>query len=136
MATRFFAAIVAAFMSMSTLSASNNQNSKNIMKPVIVQKDYAQVLSIEVSGTDNIKYVYNLDENGRVTNRVSYKFNSKNGKWTPVSVYSVFYGEEENVLTYAEYNSQRKLFNSNPQQKRFNANEYPELIRIPQVCEK
>ena len=106
MATRFFAAIVAAFMTMSTLSANNNQNSKNNMKPVIVQKEYARMLSIEVSGTDNIKYVYNLDENGRVTNRVSYKFNNKSGKWTPVSVYSVFYGEEENVLTYAEYNSQ------------------------------
>lgn len=136
MATRIFATFVAAIMAMTTMSAHNNQNSTNTTASASVQKENVQKMSIEILGTEGNKYVYNMDSKGRVVNRISYKLNKNNDKWSPISAYSVFYGESENILTYAEYNPMSHAFNSNAQQKNFNANDFPELIRVPQISEK
>lgn len=135
MTTRIFTTFVAAIMTMSTMSA-HNQNSTNTTASASVQKEHVQKMSIEILGTEGNKYVYNMDSKGRVVNRISYKLNKINGKWLPISAYSVFYGDGENILTYAEYNPISNAFNCNAQQKSFNANDFPELIRVPQITEK
>lgn len=132
MATKFLAAFAAAMMAMTTMSANNingnDANSSNSHAEGDINK-----VCVEIIGTNNYKYVYNLDENGRVANRISYQQNKSNGEWMPVAAYSVYYGQKENVLTYAEYNPDNKVFNNHPKQQVFNATEYPELIRVPKI---
>lgn len=134
MTTKIFAAFVAAMMSVATMNATNNSKKNNTQTPDILPgvTVTAQKKTIEFVGRDN-KYEYNLDDKGRVSTKVSYAAKDFGRGWTPIAAYSVFYGEEETVLTYAEFNPTTGVFNLNPQQKRYNAKEYPELIRVPQV---
>lgn len=133
MKTKIFAAFVAAMMTI-TMSASNKENktnapqSDNVLPGVTVVATANQRTLV----VDDMKYEFNLDGSGRVSTKVAYKKDKKND-WTPISAYSVFYGEEETILTFAKYNPYTKVFNYKPQQTRYNAQEYPEIIRVPQV---
>jgi len=136
MTTKFFAAIAAMMMTV-TMSANNTVKNEasassddNTLPNVTVVAKSTQ--SVEVMYGTNKKAVFNLDGMGRVSTKVSYKKNSLND-WNPVSAYSVFYGEDETVLSYAEYDNVRKSFTLNAQQTRYSATEYPEIIRIPNV---
>lgn len=135
MTTKFFAAFAAMMMTVATMSANNvkkesAQTDDNTLPNVTVVAKSNK--SVEVMYGMNKKAVFNLDGMGRVSTKVSYKMNDLNA-WSPVSVYSVFYGEEETVLTYAEYDYVNKTFTRNAQQVRYNANEYPEVIKVPMV---
>lgn len=88
--------------------------------------------SIEVMYGTNKKAVFNLDGMGRVSEKVSYEKNILNN-WKPISAYSVFYGETETVLTYAEYDDINKTFTLNAQQTLYPASEYPIIINVPKV---
>lgn len=133
MKTKIFAAFVAAMMTM-TMSATNKENntnapqSDNVLPGVTVVATASQRTLL----MNNKKFVYNLDGSGRVSTKVSYKKDNTDN-WTPISAYTVFYGQEETILTFAEYNPQTKAFNLKPQQTRFNAEEYPVIIRVPEV---
>lgn len=131
----FFAAFAAAMMSATTMSANNKENTNGSDNPDVLPgvTVTAKKMSVEVIGTDNNKYEYNLDDNGRVSTRIAYTYNDISGKWTPCCAYTVFYGQDETVLTYAEYNSAKKTFNINPQQTRYNTHEYPIIINVPQI---
>ena len=80
------------------------------------------------------KYEYILDNNGRVVNKIASRWNDDNSEWTPVSAYSVVYTNTETVLSYAKYNSMTKTYSSDVKQTRFNASEYPIVIRVPECC--
>lgn len=136
MATRFFTAFAVAMMAMATMSANNTQRKETMCDADVLPVVTARTMSIEVIGTDNNKYVYKLDGNGRVENRISYKQCKWSGTWKPQAAYTVFYGENETILTYAEYNAESKIFNLNPIQKHFTANEYSELLRVLKTNEK
>jgi len=137
MTTKFFAAIAAMMMTVATMSANNNTKNEasassddNTLPNVTVVAKSNK--SVEVMyGTDK-KAVFNLDGMGRVSTKVSYKKNDLNA-WNPVCAYSVFYGETETVLSYAEYDNVRKTFTLNAQQTRYSATDYPEIIRVPNV---
>lgn len=135
MTTKFFAAFAAMMMTVATMSANNvkkesAQTDDNTLPNVTVVAKSNK--SVEVMYGMNKKAVFNLDGMGRVSTKVSYKMNDLYA-WSPVSVYSVFYGEEETVLTYAEYDFVNKTFTRNAQQVRYNANDYPEVIKVPMV---
>lgn len=90
------------------------------------------VADVQPSGEKHqLRYEYKLDERGRVLNRVSYIYNKVSDKWLPFAAYSVFYGTEETVLTYAEYDHFHHTFTINAQQARYAAVDYPELIKAP-----
>lgn len=133
MTTKFFAAFVAAMFSLTMSAAdivSNNTSSQpdNDLPGVTVLGKR----KVEIFNTDHtMKFEFNLDAAGRVETKVNYI--GSDDKWSPVSAYSVFYGEKETVLTYAEYNVLTKTFTRNPKQVRYNATEYPEIIRVPQT---
>jgi len=136
MKTRFFAAFVAAMMAI-TMNANNKENNSQVSAPddntlpnvTVVAKSNK---SIEVMYGTNKKAVFNLDGMGRVSEKVSYEKNILNN-WKPISAYSVFYGETETVLTYAEYDDINKTFTLNAQQTLYPASEYPIIINVPKV---
>lgn len=137
MTTKFFAAFAAAMMTVATISANNNNepskgsNPDDNVLPGVTVVASANQKTIEVFSADCSKrFEYNLDAQGRVSSKVNY-IGSKKG-WTPYAAYSVFYGEEETVLSYAEYNPTTKTFTSNPKQVRYDAKAFPEIIRVPQ----
>lgn len=133
MTKRFFAAFAAAMMAMATMNAGNTNGGNNTETQQMMGQMATQKVSIEVTGMDNNKYVYRLDEMGRVESRVSYKQSKMSGEWVPVAAYTVFFGEKENVLTYAEYNAENHVFNLHAKQQKFNSKDYPELIKVPNV---
>ena len=133
MKTKIFAAFVAAMMTI-TMNASNKENKTNAPQsdnvlPGVTVIATANQRTIEMNDK---KYEFNLDGSGRVSTKVSYRKDNMNN-WAPISAYSVFYGNDETILTYAEYNPSTKIFNLRPQQTRFNAVDYPEIIKVPQV---
>jgi len=135
MATKFFAAIAAMMMTVATMSANNNNKETSAtpddytLPGVTVVATGSQKV-IETFGANHMKYEFNLDNMGRVSTKVSYVMKKKD-QWTPIAAYSVFYGEEETVLSYAEYDNVRKTYTRNAKQVRYNAAEFPEIIRVP-----
>lgn len=135
MTTKIFAAFVAAMMTI-TMSANNNVKNNNASAPDNTLPNVtviatAQQKTMEVkAGNRHMKYEYNLDDMGRVSTKVTYVKNIKNS-WTPISAYSVFYGSEETVLTFAEYDMITNAYTANAKQVRYNAAEYPEIIPVP-----
>lgn len=81
--------------------------------------------------TNDLKYEYVLDDNGRVTSKIGYKKDKQTEVWTPLHMYFVVYGNEETVVTYALWNENKHLFNKGAQQYRYDAKEYPEVIKVP-----
>ncbi len=134
MTTKFFSAFVAMMMTVVTMSANNtkkeNPASPDNVLPAVTVVASANQKTVEVFGKNHMKYEFNLDNLGRVSTKVSYVKTITN-KWIPISAYSVFYGENETILSYAEYDSDRKTYSLNPQQSRYNASEYPEIIPVP-----
>jgi hypothetical protein len=84
-----------------------------------------------VSADKSVKFDYILDNEGRVKNRIQQAWNKSTGKWEPVAAYSIVYADKETVVTFAEYNRNRRTYTSNVQQIRFNADEIPFIFRIP-----
>ena len=136
MKTKIFAAFVAAMMTM-TMSASNNVKNNNsattpdntLPNVVVIATAKQKVMEVKANGR-HMKYEYNLDDMGRVSTKVSYAKNIMNS-WTPISAYSVFYGNDETVLTFAEYDMMKKTYTQNAKQVKFNAVDYPVIIRVP-----
>lgn len=136
MTTKIFSAFVAMMMTVVSMSANNNQKGNtsasvddNVLPGVTVVATASQKV-VEVFGEHHMKYEYNLDGLGRVSTKISYLMKS-NEQWRPISAYSVFYGENETILTYAEYDNVRKTYTRNAKQVRYNAADYPEIIRVP-----
>lgn len=135
MTTKIFAAFAAMMMTVTTMSANNAkkesaQSDDNTLPNVTVVAKSNK--SVEVMYGSRKKAVFNLDGMGRVSTKISYKKNDFNS-WSPLSAYSVFYGEEETVLTYAEYDDVHRTYTRNVQQKRYNASEYPIVIKVPNM---
>lgn len=113
--------IVSAVMVMSAIfaSAKNTNNASTAPAPAIVPTEAnAAVINYK---TSIVK-----DEMGRVVNKIIYK--DVDGFWCPLGAYSVYYGEEENVLTYAQWDKSNHRFTLNAQQQHFNNKDYPVLI--------
>lgn len=134
---RLFAA-AAATMAVTLVSATNKLPESHPVlsanpEPSIVTKTVPNkvILSTNAKGED-IKYEYTTDAKGRVTTKVGFSWNEKKGKWQPLNVYMVHYGNTETVLTYAEFDKTKGKFTANPQQIRLDANDYPEAMIIPE----
>lgn len=100
----------------------------------------AMIISISADAKSKVHYttgngyeyktVYNTDRDGRVKEKIVYYMNS-NGAWVPLAAYSVFYGEDTNTVTYAEWNSKTRTFTQKAKQQQFDAKQYPVLFVLP-----
>lgn len=124
---KFLAAMVAAFAISINVYASNKVNTVSV-KPdqsMSVHYKYNNV------GEKKFKTVYSTDEQGRVISKIILV--KGYDAWEPVGAYTVYYGEEENIVTYAAWNRSSKAFNKNAVQQHFNAKDYPVVIALPKI---
>lgn len=121
-----FAAMIAALI----ISVNANANNKSDMSEI--RNDHTTSVMHKYNNVDGKKYktVYSTDDMGRVTSKMI--FTEGDGTWIPVCAYSVFYGDDENIVTYAAWNKSSKTFNKNAVQQHFNAKEYPVVIAKPE----
>lgn len=88
------------------------------------------VLAKDAKGND-LKYEYKTDSHGRVVSKINYFWNKADQDWTPMCAYSVFFGQDSNVLSYSEWNKVTHTFISNSRQTSYDAKQYPILISLP-----
>lgn len=113
-------------LSATLVNAENNKNN-NGNSTMSITKSVSYVASdARVTRIVNYKTSYIKDEQGRVINKIVYKW--ADDSWRPLGEYSVYYGDEENILTYAQWDRVNHTFTKNPQQQHFDSNEYPVLI--------
>lgn len=131
MRTRFFfaALMAAATMSATAMTNDNESNSETNAAPA-VETTVKSTPVTHVFFYDNTKVEYNLDEEGRVASKVRYTMNA-DGKWTPTTAYSVFYGDKVTTLSCAKWNEKKHTFTSHPQQVKYSAERYPEVLIMP-----
>lgn len=131
----FIAAVITSVMfTVNANAAVNEVKDNNESKAVEVSNSTNRsMVQITVDGK-MVKYDYILDNEGRVINKVASRWNDDYSEWTPVAAYSVVYTEDETVLSYAKYNSFSKTYTTDVKQTRFNAKDYPIVIRVPECC--
>lgn len=137
MKTMIFA-IAAMFISVVNANAEkvNNTESKvsSTFEVNIANSNHRSMIQTTDNGF-TYKYDYILDADGRVVNKITYAWNNDYCDWKPLSAYSVVYTKDETVVSYAKYNRACKSFSKDAQQVRYNANEYPIIIKLPSCCE-
>jgi len=121
--------IIAAFVAAFTMTTANAADSKNAT-PIVNPSDIAQKEFIYYEGNNTIKFVYNLDAQGRVSSKVRYTLDNI-GKWQPTMAYSVFYGDKETIVTCAGWSMDSRAFNKNAKQIHLDAEKYPVAINMP-----
>ena len=127
MKKNIIAAIFAVFAMTTGVNAKSTTDNMMAISP-IVENQTAYIYN-NVSNKDS-KVVFSKDDQGRVTSKVILHMN--NGEWVPVGAYSIFYGETENIVTYAGWDSKTKTFTKSPSQQTFDAAKYPVVMTMPE----
>lgn len=120
--------MTAMVMTVSANASDETTKVNNSEKSEIVKQ---KVMKTQVNGHD-MKFVYSTDANDRVSSKVCYQWNSTTDKWDPISSYTVIYGQEETVVSFAEWNKKTKSFTLNAKQERYDAKVYPVVISLPE----
>ena len=132
---KIIAAAIATFMVTANVNAENKNTKANASVQVVkVEKSNCRSVVQTSEDGSSLKFDYILNDKGKVVNKVISTWDSNKDEWTPVSAYSVVYTPSETILSYAKYNTYTKTFSQNIQQVRYNAAEYPELIKLPECC--
>ncbi len=119
--------IITLLAMMSMLFSANSIEAKNkkapesitIKKPTIIKKVYYQ-------NNHTYKNAYKYDENGNMINKIT--FIKEEGFWKPVSAYSIYYGENENTVTFALWDVKSKTFTLNAKQNKYSNKEFLSVI--------
>lgn len=90
-----------------------------------------KVIMAKDAKDNDLKYEYKTDSQGRVVSKVKYFWNKADQNWTPMCAYSVFFGNDSNVLSYSEWNKVSHTFISNGKQAVYDAKKFPVLIAMP-----
>ena len=128
------AVIASAMFTINANAESKDTNEANAAKVVEVAKSANRSSVQTMVDGELIKHDYILDNEGRVVNKVASRWSDENSDWVPVSAYSVVYTDKETVLSYAKYNSFTKTYSTDVKQTRYNASEFPIIIRLPEYC--
>ena len=131
----FIAAVITSVMFTVNANAAVNEVKDNNESKAVEVSNSTNPSMVQTTVDGNlVKFDYILDNEGRVINKVASRWNDDYSEWTPVSAYSVVYTEDETVLSYAKYNSATKSYTTDVKQTRYNANEFPIIIRVPECC--
>ena len=132
---KYIAAAIASVM-ITVNANAENKNVKVAEATNVVNVAKSNVRTMVTSADDGTSYKidYILNDNGKVVNKVTSAWDTERDEWAPVSAYSVVYTPTETILSYAKYNPYSKTYSKDVRQARFNATEYPELIRVPECC--
>lgn len=86
-----------------------------------VEVDASSVNKTEVYNfiNDNnecMKYDYAIDNDGRVIAKTAYRWNTLGNEWVPQYIYTVTFGTDSNIMTYAKWDATKKAFSAQKQQ--------------------
>jgi hypothetical protein len=114
-------ALITMLFSANSIEAKNKKvpESITIKKPTIIKKVYYQ-------NNHTYKNAYKYDENGNMINKIT--FIKEEGFWKPVSAYSIYYGENENTVTFALWDVKSKTFTLNAKQNKYSNKEFLSVI--------
>lgn len=126
MKTHFILTILAAILSL-TANASNATNTATL---TTVPQTSHRTLYVNNDLADSIKWECDLDDQGRVVTKAGYVLNAQSGEWIPRVAYSVFYGQDETIVTTAKWDASRGSFRSGAVQQKYAAGYVPEYLKI------
>lgn len=118
---KFIALSMMIMFASTTVNATPSKN-KNTTPAVAVN-------NVVKNSNKNYMTTYKMDAQGRVVNKVVFK--SVDGQWNPIGAYSVFYGESENIVTYAQWDKDSQTFTRNAVQQHFDSKDYPVVLTSP-----
>lgn len=77
------------------------------------------------------RFIYSVDANGRVTDRIMYGWNEDQKSWVPMSLTHAKYGKHTHSLTHLCWDAKAKHFGKKETQK-FDAAKFPgTMIHLP-----
>ena len=119
--------IISLFALMSMLFIASNVDAKNNKSPETITAKKVTVLKKVFKKNDHTyKEAYKYDEDGNMVNIIT--FVHEDGIWKPVSAYSIHYGENENVVTFALWDELHKTFTLNAKQNKYSNKEFAFVI--------
>lgn len=134
-----FAAVMGMMMSSSAMASSVAPTNPTEMNTIISEdrSSIAEVLEtrtmIHTDGNHTNKFVYVLNEEGVVKSKTMYTYNSDDNKWTPVCIYRAVYGEDNNMIIRASWNSEDNAYTSNIITATYSKSECPVLFKLPNI---
>ena len=112
---------------MSMLFIASNVDAKNNKSPETITAKKVTVLKKVFKKNDHTyKEAYKYDEDGNMVNIIT--FVHEDGIWKPVSAYSIHYGDNENVVTFALWDDLHKTFTLNAKQNKYSNKEFAFVI--------
>ena len=119
--------IISLLALMGMLFSSNNVEAKNNKTPESVTTKKPTIIKMEfIKNNQTYKNAYKYDENGNMVNKIT--FLKENGLWKPVSAYSIHYGEDEKIVTFALWDAKNKTFTLNAKQNIYSNQEFIAVI--------
>ena len=119
--------IISLLALMSMLFTANNVDAKNDKTSETITTNKVTILKkVFKKNKHTYKEAYKYDKEGNMVNIIT--FIKENGFWKPVSAYSIHYGENENVVTYALWDDQHKTFTMNAKQDIYSNKEFATVI--------
>lgn len=83
------------------------------------------------------RFVYSVDAEGRVTDRIMYGWDNEHQTWFPMTLTHAKYGSETNSLTHAVWNAKTKHFENKESQSYSAADFTGTMIHLPAyACER
>lgn len=131
MKTKVILSLIATLFSLS-VSASHTMNTSSSVAALdaVTTSACHRTLYVNNDLADSIKWECDLDEQGRVVTKAGYVLNAQSGEWIPRVAYSVFYGQDETIVTTAKWDASRGSFRSGAVQQKYAAGYVPEYLKI------
>lgn len=126
MKTHFILTILTSILSL-TANASSATNTATL---TTVPQTSHRTLYANNDLADSVKWECDLDDQGRVVTQAGYVLNPQSGEWIPRVAYSVFYGQDETIVTTAKWDSTRGSFRAEPTQQKYAAGYLPDCVKI------
>lgn len=129
MKTKIILSFIATLFSLS-VSASSAESSSNRMAAVSTPSTCHRTLYVNNDLADSVKWECDLDDQGRVVTKAGYVLNAESGEWMPRVAYSVFYGQDETIVTTAKWDASRGSFRAGAIQQKYVASAVPEFLKF------
>lgn len=92
-------------------------------------------IMVHSTGVDLNKFEYTIDNEGRVSTKIMYRFDENTKSWMPVMMYRAEYGKDSNTLTCAGFNKSKGAFNKHAMKTTYSKSECPVLIALPECLD-
>lgn len=127
MKTRYILTTIATALSLSMNASSNTQSviDESTILPVTSHKTIYATSAV----FSNIKWECDYDADGRLVSKTGYVRTDNSGEWLPRVAYSVFYSNNETIVTSGRWNAAQHNFRSGATQRHYAAGSCPDILK-------